>query len=144
MRLTALLATTSETLTACSMAAIARPSIPTHQLTPTHPPTPMHLQTPTHQLMVTAQSCARRAGLEMVTVMTVYYTRLTALLATTSETPTACSMAAIARPLIPTHQPTPMHLQTLMHLQTPTHPPTPMHLQTPTHQLIVAAQKYAR
>merc|ERR1719285_604289 len=105
---------------------------PMHPPTPTHPPTPMHLQTPTHQLMVTAQSCARRAGLEMVTVMTVYYTRLTALLATTSETPTACSMAAIARPMIPMHQPT------------PTHPPTPMHLQTPTHQLIVAAQKYAR
>merc|ERR1712200_325567 len=114
MRLTALLATTSETPTACSMAAIARPSIPTNQ------PTPMHLQTPTHQLMVTAQSCARRAGLEMVTVMTAYYTRLTALLATTSETPTACSMAAIARPLIPTHQPTPMHLQTPMHQLTAT------------------------
>merc|ERR1719373_969919 len=130
--------------------------IPMHLQTPTHPPTPMHLQTPTHQLMVTAQSCARRAGLEMVTVMTVYYTRLTVLLATTSETPTACSMAAIARPLIPTHQPTPMHLQILMHQLTPTHPPTPMHpltptrpptpmhLQTPTHQLMVAAQKYAR
>merc|ERR1712142_824189 len=95
MRLTALLATTSETPTACSMAAIA-PSIPMHPPTPMHQPTPMHPPTPTHQLIVTAQSCARRAGLEMVTVMTAYYMRLTALLATTSETPTACSMAAIA------------------------------------------------
>merc|ERR1719461_1389512 len=138
MKMAPSMAATARPLTA--LMAQATPSTqptPLTQPTPMHQLTPMHLQTPTHQL-VTAQSCARRAGLEMVTVMTAYYMRLTALLATTSETPTACSMAAIARPLIPTHQPTPMHLQTPTHQPTPTHPPTP------THQLIVAAQKYAR
>merc|ERR1711951_284837 len=100
---------------------------PMHQPTPMHPPTPMHQLTPTHQLIVTAQSCARRAGLEMVTVMTAYYMRLTALLATISETPTACSMAAIARPSIPAP-----HLQMRRPLhphynpQPPLRPPPPL------------------
>merc|ERR1719285_1194063 len=53
-----------------SMAATARPlTALMAQATPSTQPTPLTQPTPTHQL-VTAQSCARRAGLEMVTVMT--------------------------------------------------------------------------